>query len=225
MANAQAQNARQSFRPEWRPPGYRKALADIGGVPMVVRVARPGAACRIARVAVATDSTEIARSGAGRGIEAVMNPRMINQSGSDPGFRGARKDGSRRPERRSSSMSRRNPGDEPETIAAPHCRCWLAGRSGHAWPSRLRGRRENQPEPSCKVVGTPIAPGCCAHSYFTTAPRRPWRGPLYQQTSAFMAWRPAGARNAFSRFSLQTLERRESARSTGCGRWRKRHAH
>lgn len=64
----------------------RKPLADIGGVPMVVRVAQRvmplmGAAGRI-RVVVAADSTEIIAACQAHGIEAVLTDRE-HPSGSD----------------------------------------------------------------------------------------------------------------------------------------------
>ncbi|MEW5879125.1 MAG: 3-deoxy-manno-octulosonate cytidylyltransferase [Pseudomonadota bacterium] len=50
----------------------RKPLADLGGVPMVVRVARRAAAAGAQRVVVAADSEEIAGACRGYGIEAVL---------------------------------------------------------------------------------------------------------------------------------------------------------
>lgn len=50
----------------------RKALADIGGKPMVVRAAEQAAKSRAVRVAVATDHEEIAAACRLHGVEAVM---------------------------------------------------------------------------------------------------------------------------------------------------------
>jgi 3-deoxy-manno-octulosonate cytidylyltransferase (CMP-KDO synthetase) len=50
----------------------RKPLADIGGVPMVVRVARNAAASGARRVIVAADSEEIINGCAAHGIESVL---------------------------------------------------------------------------------------------------------------------------------------------------------
>lgn len=50
----------------------RKALADIGGKPMVVRAAEQAAKSRATRVVVATDHQEIATACQAHGIEAVM---------------------------------------------------------------------------------------------------------------------------------------------------------
>lgn len=50
----------------------RKPLADIGGLPMVVRVAQRAAASGAARVVVAADSDEIAAACRAHGVEAVL---------------------------------------------------------------------------------------------------------------------------------------------------------
>ena len=50
----------------------RKALADIGGKPMVVRAAEQAAKSRASRVVVATDHEEIAAACRAHGVEAVM---------------------------------------------------------------------------------------------------------------------------------------------------------
>ena len=50
----------------------RKALADIGGVPMIVRVARRAAASRASRVVVAADDDEIVAACADHGVAALL---------------------------------------------------------------------------------------------------------------------------------------------------------
>ncbi len=50
----------------------RKALADIAGLPMVVRVARRAALSGAGRVVVATDHTEIEAACKAHGVEALM---------------------------------------------------------------------------------------------------------------------------------------------------------
>ncbi len=59
-----------------------KPLADIGGKPMVVRVAERAAAAGAARVAVATDSPRIAEAVSAAGFEAIMT-REDHASGTD----------------------------------------------------------------------------------------------------------------------------------------------
>lgn len=50
----------------------RKALADIGGVPMIVRVARRAAASSAGRVVVAADDAEIVAACAAHGVTALL---------------------------------------------------------------------------------------------------------------------------------------------------------
>ncbi len=59
-----------------------KALADLGGVPMVVRVAQRAAASGAERVAVATDAERIAQAVRAAGFEAVIT-RADHPSGTD----------------------------------------------------------------------------------------------------------------------------------------------
>ncbi|MES2510981.1 MAG: 3-deoxy-manno-octulosonate cytidylyltransferase [Pseudomonadota bacterium] len=59
-----------------------KPLADIAGVPMVVRVAQQALQSSAARVAVATDSPEVAATCAAFGIQALIT-RSDHPSGSD----------------------------------------------------------------------------------------------------------------------------------------------
>lgn len=63
-----------------RLPG--KPLADIGGLPMVVRVAHRAQASGALRVVIATDSAEVARAAAAHRIEAIMT-RTDHVSGTD----------------------------------------------------------------------------------------------------------------------------------------------
>ena len=63
-----------------RLPG--KPLADIGGVPMIVRVARQALASGAREVVVATDDVRVQRAAADHGLDAVLT-RVDHQSGSD----------------------------------------------------------------------------------------------------------------------------------------------
>src|SRR6202012_2896687 len=63
-----------------RLPG--KPLLDIAGLPMIVHVLRRAEAAAIGRIAVATDTAEIAAAGQSHGFEAVMT-RADHPSGSD----------------------------------------------------------------------------------------------------------------------------------------------
>ncbi len=59
-----------------------KPLADIGGLPMIVRVAQRAALSGAGRIVVATDATEVAAACAAHGVQALMT-RADHPSGSD----------------------------------------------------------------------------------------------------------------------------------------------
>jgi 3-deoxy-manno-octulosonate cytidylyltransferase (CMP-KDO synthetase) len=71
-----------------RLPG--KPLLDIAGLPMIVHVLRRAEAAKIGRVAVATDTPEIAAAVTAHGFEAVMT-RTDHPSGSDRIYEALRK--------------------------------------------------------------------------------------------------------------------------------------
>ena len=58
-----------------RLPG--KPLADVGGRPMIVEVARRAAAAEIGRVVVATDSPQVAEAVIAAGFEAASLSRLL----------------------------------------------------------------------------------------------------------------------------------------------------
>jgi 3-deoxy-manno-octulosonate cytidylyltransferase (CMP-KDO synthetase) len=60
----------------------RKPLADIGGVPMVVRVARNAAASGAARVVVAADDDEILAACSTHGVDSILTSKA-HESGTD----------------------------------------------------------------------------------------------------------------------------------------------
>ena len=60
----------------------RKSLADIGGLPMIVRVAQRAARSRAARVVVAADDDEIVAACSAHGVAAVLTSKA-HASGSD----------------------------------------------------------------------------------------------------------------------------------------------
>lgn len=59
-----------------------KPLADIAGLPMIVRVAQRAALSKASRVVVATDAPEVREACAAHGVQAVMT-RSDHPSGSD----------------------------------------------------------------------------------------------------------------------------------------------
>jgi 3-deoxy-manno-octulosonate cytidylyltransferase (CMP-KDO synthetase) len=60
----------------------RKALAEIGGVPMIVRVARRAALSRAAKVVVAADDAEIVAACSAHGVVAILTAKD-HANGSD----------------------------------------------------------------------------------------------------------------------------------------------
>lgn len=194
-----------------------KPLADIAGVPMIVHVWRRADAAGIGRVAVATDSREIADAVAEAGGEAVMTAAdhvngttrideavgkidpdgafgvVVNVQGDLPTIE---------PTAIRAALS---PFDEPEvdiaTIAAEIV------------------RNEEKTDPNVvKVVGTPVAPGRLRALYFTRA-TAPWgEGPLYHHIGLY-----AYRRRALSRYvalppsPLEQRERLEQLRALEAG--------
>ncbi len=184
-----------------------KPLADIGGEPMVVRVARQAALADVGRVAVATDSREIADAVEAAGFEAVMTS-ADHQSGSDRVFEAAT---IMDPDAKAQiilNVQGDIPAIEPETIrlsALP-----LAGSPADlATLAVVIADEAEKTNPSIvKVIGTPIGVGLLRALYFTRATAPYGDGPLYHHIGLY-AWR----RSALQRFvSLKpsTLEKRES---------------
>lgn len=188
-----------------RLPG--KPLADIGGVPMVVRVARQALLADIGRVAVATDSTEIAEAVQAAGIEAVMT-RDDHESGSDRVFEAARK---MDPDGRAQiilNVQGDIPAIEPETIRRSALPLLGSPADLATLAVEIADEAEKANPSIVKVVGTPIGPGMLRALYFTRATAPYGAGPLYHHIGLY-AWR----RPALERFvSLRpsTLEKRES---------------
>ena len=184
-----------------------KPLADIGGEPMVVRVARQAVLAGIGRVAVATDSQEIADAVEAAGFEAVMT-RDDHQSGSDRVFEAAM---IMDPEAKAQiilNVQGDIPAIEPESIR----RSALPLASSSADLATLAVEISDEAEKTnpniVKVIGTPIGEGLLRALYFTRATAPYGEGPLYHHIGLY-AWR----RSALQRFvSLKpsTLEKRES---------------
>ena len=184
----------------------RKALADIGGKPMVVRVAERAAAARIGRVVVATDAEDIRDAVVTAGHEAVMTSTR-HQSGSD---------------RIHEALQAIDAGGAFDTIVN------VQGDLPTIEPEAIRQVLAPLDEPACdiatlcveiadaaertnpnvvKLVGSPIGPSRLRALYFTRA-TAPWgEGPLYHHVGLY-----AYRRKALERFvSLRpsTLEMRE----------------
>ncbi len=187
-----------------RLPG--KPLADVGGRPMIVEVARRAVAAQIGRVAVATDAAEIADAVRAAGFEAVMT-RADHPSGSDRIFE---------------ALGVLDPagtvrivvnvqGDLP-TIAPATIRAALAPLSESeadiATLAAIITEPHERTDPNVvKVVGTPIAADRLRALYFTRATAPFGEGPLYHHIGLY-AYRRA-ALERFVALPPSALERRE----------------
>lgn len=184
----------------------RKPLADIAGRPMIVHVAERAAQSGLGRVAVATDSDEIAAAVRARGFEAVMT-RADHQSGSDRIFEalGALDPG------QACDVVVNVQGDlptiEPETIGAA-----LRPLGKPAVDIATLGveivREEEKTNPNVvKIVGSPLSETRLRALYFTRATAPAGEGPLYHHVGLY-AYRRA-ALERFVALPPSALERRE----------------
>lgn len=188
-----------------RLPG--KPLADIGGKPMVVRVAQQALRAGVGRVAVATDSREIADAVEAAGFEAVMT-RDDHQSGSDRVFEAALKLDPGARAQIILNIQGDIPAIEPETIRLAALPLAWSNADIATLAVEISDEAEKTNPSIVKVVGTPIGDGLLRALYFTRATAPYGQGPLYHHIGLY-AWR----RSALERFvSLpqSTLEMRES---------------
>jgi 3-deoxy-manno-octulosonate cytidylyltransferase (CMP-KDO synthetase) len=187
-----------------RLPG--KPLADIAGLPMIVRVLRRAEAAGVGRVVVATDSVDIAAAVEKAGGEAVMT-RADHASGSDRIFEaltGIDPDGK-------ISIVVNVQGDLP-TLASEELRAALAPLADPAVDiatiaAEIRVAEERANPNVVKVVGTVVAPGRLRALYFTRATAPYGEGPLYHHIGLYAYRRSALAR--FVGLKPSVLEQRE----------------
>jgi 3-deoxy-manno-octulosonate cytidylyltransferase (CMP-KDO synthetase) len=187
-----------------RLPG--KPLLDIAGLPMIVHVLRRAEAARIGRVAVATDTPEIAAAVTSHGGEAVMT-RTDHPSGSDRIYE---------------ALSKLDPGGETEivvnlqgdfpTIRPDNIRSVLGPLADPAvdiatLAAQIHSEEEDTNPNVVKVVGSPIGEHRLRALYFTRA-TAPWgEGPRYHHIGLY-AYRRA-ALQRFVGLAPSALERRE----------------
>jgi 3-deoxy-manno-octulosonate cytidylyltransferase (CMP-KDO synthetase) len=187
-----------------RLPG--KPLLDIAGLPMIVHVLRRAEAARIGRVAVATDTPEIAAAVTSHGGEAVMT-RADHPSGSDRIYE---------------ALGKLDPGGETEivvnlqgdfpTIRPDNIRSVLGPLADAAvdiatLAAQIHTEEEDTNPNVVKVVGSPISEHRLRALYFTRA-TAPWgEGPRYHHIGLY-AYRRA-ALQRFVGLAPSALERRE----------------
>src|SRR5580704_5562628 len=187
-----------------RLPG--KPLLDIAGLPMIVHVLRQAEAAGIGRVAVATDTAEIAAVVTAHGGEAVMT-RPDHPSGSDRIHEAL---GKLDPERRVEIVVNLQ-GDFP-TILPDHIRSVLAPLADPAVDiATLAAEIHTEEEASnpnvVKAVGSPIGPRRLRALYFTRATAPHGDGPRYHHIGLY-AYRRA-ALERFVRLPPSPLEQQE----------------
>ena len=187
-----------------RLPG--KPLLDIGGLPMIVHVLRRAEAAGIGRVAVATDTPEIAAAVTTHGGEAVMT-RADHPSGSDRVFEAL---GLLDP-RGEADIIVNLQGDFP-TIHPDNIRSVLAPLDDPAvdiatLAARIHTEEEATNPNVVKAVGSPVSAGRLRALYFTRA-TAPWGdGPRYHHIGLY-AYRRA-ALERFVALPPSPLEKQE----------------
>ncbi len=187
-----------------RLPG--KPLLDIAGLPMIVHVLRRAEAARIGRVAVATDTPEIAQAVAAHGGEVVMT-RPDHPSGSD---------------RICEAMHRLDPKGEAEivvnlqgdfpTIAPENIRDVLPPLEDPAvdiatLAARIHTEEESTNPNVVKAVGTSLGGRRMRALYFTRATAPYGDGPRYHHIGLY-AYRRA-ALERFVALPPSPLEKQE----------------
>lgn len=198
-----------------RLPG--KPLLDIAGLPMIVHVLRRAEAAGIGRVAVATDTPDIAVAVMAHGGQAVMT-RADHPSGSDRIFEAL---GKLDPEGEADIIVNLQ-GDFP-TIQPDNIRSVLAPLNDPAvdiatLAARIHTEEEATNPNVVKAVGSPVSPGRLRALYFTRA-TAPWGdGPRYHHIGLY-----AYRRAALERFvslppsPLEQQEKLEQLRALEAG--------
>ncbi|MGY3449935.1 3-deoxy-manno-octulosonate cytidylyltransferase [Bradyrhizobium sp. USDA 4353] len=171
-----------------RLPG--KPLLDIAGVPMIVQVLRRAQEAAIGRVAVATDTKEIADAVTAQGGEAVMT-RADHPSGSDRIYE---------------ALQKLDPGGNVDaivnvqgdlpTIPPDDIRAALAlldepNVDIGTLAAEIRHHEEHTNPSVVKLVGSTVAPGRMRALYFTRATAPSGDGPRYHHIGLYTYRRSA----------------------------------
>jgi 3-deoxy-manno-octulosonate cytidylyltransferase (CMP-KDO synthetase) len=194
-----------------------KPLAVIAGEPMIVHVWRRAMAADVGRVAVATDSDEIARVVRSAGGEAVMTA-PTHENGTSRIDEAA---GLLDPDGKF-DMIVNVQGDLP-TIAPEAIRAALEPLADPevdiSTIAAVITREEEKTDPNVvKVVGSEIAPGRLRALYFTRSRAPSGEGPLYHHIGLYAYRRPALARYvALPPSPLETREKLEQLRALEAG--------
>jgi 3-deoxy-manno-octulosonate cytidylyltransferase (CMP-KDO synthetase) len=198
-----------------RLPG--KPLMDIAGLPMIVQVLRRAQEAAIGRVAVATDTPEIAAAVISHGGEAVMT-RADHPSGSDRIYEALE---TLDPERRIEAIVNVQ-GDLP-TIPAQDVRAALMLLEDPnvdigTLTTEIRHHDEHTNPSVVKLIGSPLGDRRLRALYFTRAAAPYGDGPRYHHIGLY-----AYRRDALERFVklppsvLETREKLEQLRALEAG--------
>jgi len=187
-----------------RLPG--KPLLDIAGLPMIVHVLRRAEEARIGRVAVATDTPDIAAAVKAHGGEVVMT-RSDHPSGSDRSYEALQR---LDPERKIEIVVNLQ-GDFP-TISPGNIRDVLPPLADPAvdiatLAALIHTEEEDRAPSVVKAVGSPIGPRRLRALYFTRATAPTGDGPRYHHIGLY-AYRRA-ALERFVSLPPSPLERQE----------------
>jgi 3-deoxy-manno-octulosonate cytidylyltransferase (CMP-KDO synthetase) len=198
-----------------RLPG--KPLLDIAGLPMIVHVLRRAEAAKIGRVAVATDTPEIAAAVRSHGGEAVMT-RADHPSGSDRVYEALCKLDPRGEAEIVVNLQGDFPTILPDSIGAV-----LAPLSDPAvdiatLAAEIHTEEESVNPNVVKMVGSPLSARRLRALYFTRA-TAPWgEGPRYHHVGLYAYRRAALERFvALSPSALEQQEKLEQLRALEAG--------
>jgi 3-deoxy-manno-octulosonate cytidylyltransferase (CMP-KDO synthetase) len=198
-----------------RLPG--KPLADIGGRPMIVRVADQAKAANIGRVVIATDTTSVFNAVTTFGYEAVMT-REDHQSGSDRIFEALEALDPRKEIDCIVNVQGDLPTIDPAIIARAIAPLSDSAVDIATLAAEITREDERTNENVVKIVATQLTATRMRALYFTRA-TAPWGdGPLYHHIGLY-----AYRRSALERFvalgpsPLEQRERLEQLRALEAG--------
>ena len=183
-----------------------KPLADIGGLPMIVRVAKQAQLSGVGRVVVATDAAEVKQAVEKHGLEAVMT-RAEHQSGSDRIFEALFALDPHGKVEIIVNVQGDLPTIDPALIAQSVAPLQDSRTDIATLAAEIVLEDEKTNENVVKVIGSHISPTRLRALYFTRA-TAPWgQGPLYHHIGLY-AYRRA-ALERFVRLGPSPLEQRE----------------
>lgn len=188
-----------------RLPG--KPLADIGGAPMIVQVARRAAESGAGRVVVAVDHRDTFDAVAAAGFEVVMT-KVEHQSGSDRIHEALLKCDPDRKAQVIINVQGDLPTIDPATILAALNPLADPATDIATLTTEITDPEEKANPNVVKVVGSPIGPGRLRALYFTRATAPYGNGPLYHHIGLYAYRRKA--LETFVSLPPSTLEVRES---------------